>query len=325
MAGRWLVAGRVVAPLGALALAAGACGGGFGSAFPTGHTSSSVATSGSSVPPTTHATTSSGGGTTSSHPGSSASGARQALAAAYDATTQSATAHFSVIVTVVGTATGTSTVAMHGATTLAGTSPSLRARAVIPSLGTVKMRVVGGTEYVGLPPSASGLLPAGKTWLSTNLSQLSGSLGSLAPASAAVPANVLGILGAEATDVTKVGSATIQGVATTEYRANLDLSKPAGHASPEAQSALSKAAATLHATTLPVRVWLDSANRVRRIRLTFTLPAGTSAGRTTGPTTVRTSMNFFDYGVPVHVSPPPPNEVATAPLGSASTTGGAAA
>jgi hypothetical protein len=158
--------------------------------------------------------------------------------------------------------------------------------------------------YLKLPSSLSALASSftgGKTWLEINLAKLGGGaktsgLSSLlsGKANPTDPAALLKQLAAaSANGVKDVGSATVDGASTTEYSADLDLAKLTSSLTAKVGSAatkqqLAKAEQAIGATKIPVDIYIDSANLIRRI--TFSVaPAGSK-------TSFALQMDFLSYG-----------------------------
>jgi hypothetical protein len=201
-----------------------------------------------------------------------------------------------------------------------------------PSGGSYSTRIISPEIYMQLPAALKAQLPAGKTWISINLNtvteaKLGASLAQLS-SSSQESTQVLSYLQSVSTSgITTVGPATIKGVATTEYKATIDLTKAADQKSPAAQAAVKSLEAQLNATTLPVQVWLDGQGRVRQV--SEQLQVSTSAhsnGSTTVPAasgSVSTTVDYYDFGTPVTVQPPPSSQVddiTSQALAAASTT-----
>lgn len=185
---------------------------------------------------------------------------------------------------------------------------------------TLQEVLANGQAYIELPPSEQSLL-GGKPWIAVPVG--SGSSG----VSGESPTSALSLLQASASGVTKVGSATIDGVPTTEYRARVDPTKAASKQSPQVrklfQQALSQFAG-LH--SVPVQAWIDNQDRIRRIKETVTLnPNAGSAAASAGRITVATTVDLTNYGVPVSVTVPPPDQVShqsLSQLGAGASSGG---
>ena len=113
--------------------------------------------------------------------------------------------------------------------------------------------------------------------------------------------------------VTTVGPATIKGVATTEYKTTVDLTKAADQKSPAALEAIRSLEAQVNATTMPVQVWLDGQGRVRQVTNQLQVSTNSqSNGSTTVPAvsgSVSTTVDYYDFGTPVTVQPPSASQV----------------
>jgi hypothetical protein len=187
-----------------------------------------------------------------------------------------------------------------------------------PTGGSVSARLISPEIYIQLPAADKAQLPAGKTWLSINLNtvteaKLGASLAQLSSSSQG-PNQLLSYLQSVSTSgITTVGPATIKGVATTEYKATVDLTKAADQKSPAAQAAIKSLEAQVNATTLPVQVWLDGQGRVRQVSEQLQVSTiSQSSGGTTIPAasgSISTTVDYFDFGTPVSVQPPPASQV----------------
>ena len=197
--------------------------------------------------------------------------------------------------------------------------------------GGMVFRTVGGVMYLQVPAALRGMLggPAGAQWMSMPLpnfgSKDTGGLG--AAAGGADPAQMLAGLAAVSNGVTTVGPQTIRGVATTHYHAVIDPQKVAANVklSPALRKALQKLEQRLggQSPTIPTDVWVDAAGRVRRLAEQVQLG---------GAGAVTTTIDFYDFGVPVNVQAPPADQVVPFPsigdlggLGGASGASGSAA
>lgn len=178
---------------------------------------------------------------------------------------------------------------------------------------TMNEVVDGGTVYVHLKG----------TWYSESLQQAAGVSGS----TSGTPTQILALLDREGAVVTRIGTAKTGGVATTEYRARVDLD--AALASNGAGGALGPNGATTKlfdniaaSPTVTADVWVDHQTRLRR--MTVVVPWSAAAVKqylgSDGPSSVTetVTLGLSGYGTPVHVTPPPASEVR--PLTSGSTT-----
>ena len=197
-----------------------------------------------------------------------------------------------------------------GDTTLTFTSPQ--------TAGNFSALFVSPNLYIQLPAADKAQLPTGKTWISMNLNTISeaklGTSLSQLSSSSQDSTQLLSYLQSVSTSgITTVGPATIKGVPTTEYKATIDLAKVADQKSPAEQAAIKSIEAQLNATTMPVQVWLDAQGRVRQVSKQLQVSTNSqSSGGTTVPAasgSVSTTVDYYDFGTPVAVQPPPASQV----------------
>ena len=162
------------------------------------------------------------------------------------------------------------------------------------------MKLLGG---------AHGLLPRGKSWVAIG-SAAAGGLGTalLGPFGGTDPGDLLAALTAVSSNVSKLGAATIRGVPVTHLRMDVDPAKAAARVPGSQRAGFRAFTASLGAATIPVDVWVDQQNRVRRIRWSPHLPGG--VGAPAGARFTQTA-DFYDFGVPVRVSASPAGQVAS--------------
>jgi hypothetical protein len=173
-------------------------------------------------------------------------------------------------------------------------SPSLAAAVFVPP-----------TTYLKFPEAAdNGALPDGETWVALRDGSASADAMLTLTAGGGDPADLLAALTASSNGVTKIGTATIRGVPVTGFAIKVDPGKAARVPSAD-QAAVEGLAATVGDTEIPVDVWVDGQNLVRREKLTLTIPGGTSGMDLTLTT------DFYDFGVRVQVSAPPASQVDT--------------
>jgi len=188
--------------------------------------------------------------------------------------------------------------------------------------GTINLQIAGRTisEIIKNPNvymSVPGVAPGGKTWLKANFKALLQSAGASGPLGAGTggPTQLLDLLKAGG-QVTTVGEQSIRGVATTHYRALVDFSNYASVVPAAQRASVERYAAELQrvtgSTSLPIDVWLDSSQRVRRFSTQV------QACTEQGPLTESISMDLFDYGPQPAVVAPGESEVTdiTGPLSS---------
>lgn len=192
------------------------------------------------------------------------------------------------------------TIQMKGVTEQNGTVGAFTmAESVAGHRLNLQVRLSHGMFYMSGIPGLSQIA-GGKHWLSFNLAatrQAEG-LGGLQTSASSNPAQFLSYLRTVGTDVTRVGGATIDGEATTEYRAELDLDRytklvPAAQRT-AARTSIARLEAQLGTHTLPVTVWVNARHEVRRMHLQ--MPACADGQHLS----MSMTMNFSDYG---HVPP----------------------
>ncbi len=186
------------------------------------------------------------------------------------------------------------------------------------SRGMVSLRnPVGMTEiflppktYIKIPGGAGGPLRHGKSWIAVDAgasgwpgSSLLGPLGG-----GTDPADLLASLTAISATVTNLGTTTVRGVPVTGYRVTIDPAKAAARLPRWERAGFQSFARSLGPGAIPVGVWVDGQNLVRRVQLSLHLPGG--MGAPAGARFVQ-AADFYDFGVPVRVSPPPAAEVAS--------------
>lgn len=158
------------------------------------------------------------------------------------------------------------------------------------------------------PPGGGKGLPGGKTWLVVTPTS-PGSLPFMAPAAvlAGSPAGLLASLTAAASRVQDLGPATVGGVSVTHYRLTLDPAKTGSLGHGHGPARLGPIFAAPGASRPRVDVWADGQRVVRRI--TFAVPSLPGAPPSAGGFHLTETVDYYDFGVPVRVSPPPAGEV----------------
>jgi hypothetical protein len=185
----------------------------------------------------------------------------------------------------------------------------------VHSRGTVSMQSPVGMTEIFIAPTAyirisgdSGL-PAGKPWVALDAGNSSGLDTSLfGPFGGTDPADLLASLTAVSSSVTSLGPATIRGVKVTGFRVDIDAAKAVARVPSWERAGLRAFISSLGPGPIPVDVWVDGQNLVRRVKLSLHLPAGEGASASTKMVQV---TDFYDFGVPVRVSPPPASQVAS--------------
>ncbi|WP_436786086.1 hypothetical protein [Yinghuangia sp. YIM S10712] len=115
-------------------------------------------------------------------------------------------------------------------------------------------------------------------------------------------------------DVSYLGTKDFGGTQVRHYKGTLDLKK-AHDATPEnLRAPLAAALKSFSSGTIPFEVYLDEQGRLRRVQEEFNLAsagAGGKAGKQTAK--VVSAAELYDFGVPVDVQPPRPEELYVSP------------
>jgi hypothetical protein len=196
------------------------------------------------------------------------------------------------------------------------TIPGAAAQAA--GLGTLPIQavLVPGTVYMKLPPQLAEKLPGAKPWWQINLAQ-AGKLAGIPGLSSLLsgtsnmndPGQYLYFLRATSNGSVKdLGQQTINGVTTTHYRAQIDLSKLPNAVPAKDRPGIEQLVSALQtrgampASGLPVDAWIDAHNLIRQIEMNYTQPVnGQSAN-------VAMKMDFVGYGPQPAPQIPPPDQ-----------------
>lgn len=168
-----------------------------------------------------------------------------------------------------------------------------------------------GTIYMKLPAAIANEIPSlgGKPWVELNVSKMAGlpGLSSLGNNSSMNnPSYVLQYLRADSDSVTSEGQQLVDGVQTTHYHAALNLDRLAADVPSAEQSLVQRSLSQLEQSSgvhqIPVDVWIDAHDLVRRIALTIRTSAG-------GSPTLQETADLSDYGPQRPPTPPPADQV----------------
>jgi len=166
------------------------------------------------------------------------------------------------------------------------------------------------TAYIKIPGGTSGTLPRGKSWIALDAGTSEGLESSLlSPFGGGTdPADLLASLTAISASVTNLGTATIRGVRVTGFRVDVDPAKAAARVPRWERAGFLQFTSGLGSGLIPVEVWVDSQNLVRRVKLSMHLPGGLDSPSSEQMVQV---TDFYGFGVPVRVSAPPASQVAS--------------
>lgn len=186
-------------------------------------------------------------------------------------------------------------------------------------MGSFEVRQIENTVYMKMPKDFVAQMPGAKPWVEADLEDLYGQQSGSVPGQMEMgkpqdPTRQLEYLRGVSDSVEKVGTERVRGTQTTHYRAMIDLKKAAAEEGAEAQEAQDEVVEKLGTDKLPVEVWLDDQNRVRRFALDLNVPAPENAASPNASpedATMRTQMvaEYYDFGTSVDVQAPPPDQI----------------
>lgn len=189
----------------------------------------------------------------------------------------------------------------------------------MPELGgSFEVLFDGTVLFMRMPEAQATQLPGGKRWLKVDLQRLGGLAGADVGALMQMqrqqnPAQLLDYLKSVEGSAQQLGREEVRGVATTHYRATMDLRKALDlqlEALPEEQRAALRAqlehalATVAQQGGIPIDVWVDDDGVARRMAMKLAMAAGAGAAAT-----MEMSMDLFDFGVDVDVDHPRAGEV----------------
>jgi hypothetical protein len=169
--------------------------------------------------------------------------------------------------------------------------------------GTIEVREIGQTVYVKVPNAPDPSKPWRKTDASTFGAQNGG-------ATASDPSQFLSYLKGASNGITDEGTETVRGTQTRKLKADLDLRKAAAKLPQDQRQAVEQAIQQLGTSTIPTEVWIDDQGRLRKMAFSVDIA---NAAQTSGSQGAKLALTLelFDYGVPVNVTPPPPSEISS--------------
>ena len=236
----------------------------------------------------------------------------EALSASSDATTEAGSVRFAIEMEITGGPEAMA-VAVDGAFDLesgAGSFEMDLGALGVPGGGSVEARLVDGSLYMDFSSIAGADgLGAGVRWVEMDLDALAGDLGlDLGDFGASDPSQLLDTLESlrgVSRDIELIGPDVVRGVPTERYRVEVDLEKALGDVPESLRDDLERSFAILDLETLPMEVWIDSEDRVRRLEFEM---SSTELADVGAEVSVHMSMDLFDFGVEVDVVAPPADE-----------------
>jgi len=128
------------------------------------------------------------------------------------------------------------------------------------------------------------------------------------------PTEALGYLKAASSKVEVVGEEQVRGAHTTRYAVTFDVARQAAQLPEEVRGLFEESGFSF---PKPADVWVDDQGRLRKIHYAVTMKVpdevpdqGTQGNQgLSPPMTVETTLELYDFGVEVHVAPPPASQV----------------
>lgn len=161
-----------------------------------------------------------------------------------------------------------------------------------------ELRLVDGTFYVRAEQFGLAGLPSDKSWLSFTVpeQERESSLDSLVlPFPFVDPGELLATFEEVGGEVKSLGEQDVRGVPARGYAVELDLAKLVERAPAKYRETLRSELERRAEKTVPVEVWIDDADRARRV--VVAIDGGEA------------QIDFFDFGLDVDVQAPPADEV----------------
>jgi hypothetical protein len=166
-------------------------------------------------------------------------------------------------------------------------------------------------------PLFSRALPPDKSWLDIDLAKTGKQLGIGDPTQMGPsdPSQLVQTLQAVSSRVERVGTESVRGVATTHYRARVELRRLPAVAPPakreQARRSSERLIQLIGTDSYPIEAWIDSHHLVRRLHLTMAMKIqGHSL-------TQDMTIELFDFGPKHRIKPPPADQTFEAPAPSA--------
>lgn len=178
--------------------------------------------------------------------------------------------------------------------------------------GKIEQIFEGDVIYMRTPQAAQQF-GVKKPWLRVDSKQAGQALGidpgQLGQLGSNDPRQMLDQIRSVSGDVEKLGSEKVRGVDTNKYRADVDIRRYPDRLPPaqreQARVAVEKLIEQTGTDTYPMTLWIGDDKLVRRVQIQydFELPGQEEKAD------FRMTMEFFDFGKPVDVTPPPAKDV----------------
>ena len=175
----------------------------------------------------------------------------------------------------------------------------------------VEMIVDGLVLYLQMPFLAE-MLPDSRPWLKVDLEAAARAnrtdLVQFTQLGQGDPTQVLELLRGVTRRVVEVGREQVRDTSTTHYRTILDLARVAEDTPAETAASVQSLLARSRSREVEADVWVDADGRLRRMR--YSVPLGSEPGSAqTSATAMAVTMELYDFGVSVDVTPPSEDHV----------------
>lgn len=160
----------------------------------------------------------------------------------------------------------------------------------------------GSALYLRLP--VLDMLGGPTGWLSLTPDDLGATADSLGLGAGSYdPSKILESLRGVTGEPELVGTEEVRGVETTRYTATMDLADAVAEVPADRRAAVKAQLEQLGGAEVPVDVWIGGDGLPRRMQIDMSDTLGSVGGRAV------MAMEFFDYGEPVDIQVPSPDEV----------------
>lgn len=123
------------------------------------------------------------------------------------------------------------------------------------------------------------------------------------------PTPVLELLRGVTRSVKDLGDEDVRGAGTTHYETVLDLSKVVDEVPDSVRSLVQSLIARAGTTDVRADVWIDAAGRMRKMSYEVDVTSADAEPAPSRPDTMEVTMELYEFGVPVDVSPPSDDQV----------------
>ena len=174
--------------------------------------------------------------------------------------------------------------------------------------GPMEIVVDGDTTYLRLPSLAA--VTGSRSWLAVQASDLGVATSSIG-VGATDPAQLLASLRGMSDDIAEVGTEDVRGVPTTHLAGTVEVARALERVPAAQRGRLEAQLETLGAAAagIPVDVWIDADDLVRRFQIDLSKVVQGSGGGARGSATM--TLELFDYGEPVSITVPDPSETSS--------------